>query len=44
MEYLLKTPVILDDSKLRSVLPHLKKTSYEEGIAQTLAAYQKVGA
>jgi nucleoside-diphosphate-sugar epimerase len=41
MEYLLKTPVILDDSRLRSVLGELHKTSYDEGIRQTLAEYKK---
>lgn len=38
MEYLLKTPVILDDTKLRRVLGELQKTSYDDGIRQTLAA------
>jgi len=41
MEYLLKTPVILDDSKLKRVLSNLKKTSYEEGIAQTIVGFRK---
>ena len=36
MEYLQKTPVILDDSKLRSTLGTVKKTSYIDGIAQTI--------
>lgn len=34
--YLLETPVILDDRKLLSKLPHVRKTSYDEGIRQTL--------
>ena len=38
MNYLQSTPVMLDDAKLRSVLPHLRKTSYDEGIAATAAA------
>lgn len=41
MEYLLRTPVLLDDSKLRTVLPDLKKTPYEEGIRQTVAEYRR---
>jgi len=36
MHYLFETPVILDDSKLRSKLGEVKKTPYEEGIKQTL--------
>ena len=35
MEYLQKTPIILDDQKLKAVLPEMKKTSYDEGIAAT---------
>jgi len=38
MEYLQKTPVLLDDSKLQRTLGELKKTSYEDGIARTVAA------
>ena len=41
MEYLFKTPVLLDDSKLKSVLGDLRKTSYDDGIRQTLAAYRE---
>uniref|UniRef100_Q01YY6 NAD-dependent epimerase/dehydratase n=1 Tax=Solibacter usitatus (strain Ellin6076) TaxID=234267 RepID=Q01YY6_SOLUE len=36
MLYLQETPVILDDSKLLAALP-VKKTSYDDGIQQTLA-------
>jgi nucleoside-diphosphate-sugar epimerase len=36
MNYLWTTPVKLDDSRLRQLLPNLQKTSYEEGIRITL--------
>jgi nucleoside-diphosphate-sugar epimerase len=36
MLYLQETPVILDDSKLRAKFPDVRKTSYDDGIAQTL--------
>jgi nucleoside-diphosphate-sugar epimerase len=38
MHYLLTTPVIMDDSNLRDLLGEIKKTSYVEGVKQTLAA------
>jgi nucleoside-diphosphate-sugar epimerase len=38
MHYLLTTPVIMDDSALSGLLGGLRKTSYEEGIRQTLAS------
>lgn len=38
MSYLHETPVILDDSKLRGVLGTIAKTSYDDGIAATVAA------
>ncbi|MGH9630529.1 MAG: NAD-dependent epimerase/dehydratase family protein [Bryobacteraceae bacterium] len=38
MHYLLTTPVIMNDDRLRDLLGGLKKTSYEEGIRATLAA------
>ena len=41
MEYLLKTPVILDDKKLHAVLGSVHKTSYADGIKQTVAAYKQ---
>lgn len=40
MSYLQTHPVLLDDSKLRAVLPGLKKTPYVEGIRQTVEAYK----
>lgn len=36
MHYLWTTPVILDDTRLRHLLPELRKTPYEEGIRLTL--------
>ena len=36
MAYLLETPVILNDSKLRRVLPNMRITSYDDGIRATL--------
>lgn len=36
MHYLWTTPVIIDDSHLRALLPDLRKTSYEEGIKETV--------
>jgi nucleoside-diphosphate-sugar epimerase len=38
MQYLQSDPVILDDAKLARALGPLKKTSYADGIAQTVAA------
>jgi nucleoside-diphosphate-sugar epimerase len=38
MGYLHETPVILDDSKLHGVLGAIVKTSYDDGIAATVAA------
>ena len=38
MHYLWTTPVILDDRRLRKLLPDLKKTSYAEGIKITIKA------
>ncbi|GGC76039.1 SDR family oxidoreductase [Undibacterium terreum] len=38
MHYLQTSPVLMDDSDLRKLLPGLVKTSYEQGIKQTLAA------
>ena len=40
VRYLSETPVLLDDTKLRTLLPDLKKTSYEEGARLTIAAAQ----
>ncbi len=36
MNYLWTTPVKLDDSRLRKLLPDLEKTSYKDGIGETL--------
>jgi nucleoside-diphosphate-sugar epimerase len=36
MHYLWTTPVALDDSRLRRLLPDMQKTSYEDGIRETL--------
>lgn len=36
MHYLWTTPVVLDDSRLRRLLPDMRKTSYEDGIQETL--------
>jgi|SRR6185437_11494250 len=41
MNYLWTTPVKLDDSRLRRLLPELQKTSYEEGIRLTLEALRE---
>ncbi len=38
MMYLVEQPVILDDAKLRAVLPAAPHTSYDAGIAATLAS------
>jgi len=38
MHYLQTTPVLMDDTALCALLPGLHKTSYAEGIRQTLAA------
>ena len=38
MHYLWMTPVKLDDSRLRSLLPELRKTPYVEGIQATIQA------
>ncbi len=37
MNYLQSDPVLLDDGALRALLPNLHVTSYDDGIAQTLA-------
>lgn len=38
VRYLSETPVLLDDAKLRSLLPGLSKTPYAEGARRTVAA------
>ena len=41
MHYLWTTPVKLDDSRLRELLPDLRKTSYEDGIRATIDEMRK---
>jgi nucleoside-diphosphate-sugar epimerase len=41
MHYLWTTPVVLDDSRLRRLLPDVPKTPYEDGIRRTLQAMQR---
>ena len=38
MHYLLTSPVILDDTRLKNLLGDLPKTPYKEGIRQTLVS------
>jgi hypothetical protein len=38
MHYLWTTPVKLDDTRLRQLLPNLHKTPYTEGIRATIDA------
>jgi nucleoside-diphosphate-sugar epimerase len=38
MHYLFTEPVVLDDSLLRTVLPNMRKTPYQAGIAATVHA------
>jgi len=38
MTYLFEQPLVLDDAKLHAVLPHVRKTSYEDGVRATIAA------
>lgn len=40
MSYLQTKPVLLDDSKLKRLLPSLAKTPYPEGILRTVEAYR----
>ncbi len=44
MHYLQTDPVIMDDSAIRELLPAVKATSYDDGIAQTPAAMKKSAA
>jgi len=41
MHYLWTTPVVLDDSRLRKLLPNLKRTSYEDGIQETIRSMRE---
>ncbi len=43
MNYLLTDPVLLDDGALEALIGPLSKTSYDEGIARTLAALRGQG-
>lgn len=38
MHYLMTNPVILNDDRLSNLLPGLRRTSYDDGIRETLAA------
>jgi nucleoside-diphosphate-sugar epimerase len=40
MQYLQSHPIVMDDSAIHELLPHLKATDYNGGITQTLAAMQ----
>jgi len=40
MNYLFETPVIMDDSAIHRLLGNIKKTSYEDGIRETLNRMQ----
>jgi nucleoside-diphosphate-sugar epimerase len=42
MHYLWTTPVKLDDTRLRQLLPNLHKTPYSEGIRATMEAMRRV--
>jgi nucleoside-diphosphate-sugar epimerase len=44
MNYLWTTPVKLDDTRLRQLLPQLQKTPYEKGIRITVDEMRRVGA
>jgi nucleoside-diphosphate-sugar epimerase len=41
MNYLMTTPVIIDDTAIHGLLGEIKKTSYDDGIARTLAAMRE---
>lgn len=41
MHYLLTTPVLMEDRALEQLLGKLQKTSYLEGLRQTLSSYQQ---
>jgi nucleoside-diphosphate-sugar epimerase len=41
MNYLMRTPVIIDDTAIHGLLGEIRKTSYDEGIARTLAAMRE---
>ncbi len=41
MHYLMTEPLYVDDSRLRALLPDVKKTSYDDGIRATLDMFKK---
>jgi nucleoside-diphosphate-sugar epimerase len=41
MYYLMDEPLFVDDTRLRALIPDLKKTSYDEGIRETLALLRR---
>jgi nucleoside-diphosphate-sugar epimerase len=41
MHYLWTTPVALDDSRLRLLLPHVQKTPYKDGIHETVRSMRE---
>jgi nucleoside-diphosphate-sugar epimerase len=43
MHYLFETPVVMDDSALHQLLGTVHKTTYEEGIRQTLRLMRAQG-
>jgi nucleoside-diphosphate-sugar epimerase len=43
MNYLMTDPLIMDDSALQRLIGPIRKTSYVEGIRQTLAALRAAG-
>jgi nucleoside-diphosphate-sugar epimerase len=43
MNYLMTSPVLMDDSALQELLDGVKKTSYEDGFRKTLDFYQASG-
>jgi nucleoside-diphosphate-sugar epimerase len=40
MNYLMTSPVLMDDSALQRLLGAVKKTSYDEGFRKTLDSYR----
>ena len=41
MYYLMDEPLYVDDARLRTLLPNLKKTTYDDGIKETLEAIRE---
>jgi nucleoside-diphosphate-sugar epimerase len=44
MNYLVTTPVLMDDKALHALLGGVKKTSYDDGLRMTLDAYRAAAA